>query len=531
MKNILVAVVFLFSQMGYSAQKRNPAESKKTDLENRTFSELILTKDEIIHLNEEDQTKYLFSMIALAQIVEGSQRFHMDYEDKFPRKDSSEVGSPSDSKYSNLLKLTIPQAQAFIQMLAVRALVVMEPLMANAARWVSTRVATAMAGRAGAVVAVSEPQIAMDTIQAGARVLVTKKGAIEAATKTALENAQKLKEAEKAIEVAAKNKAGFAEAGKNYERAKDTVFRADKERFLEAGGNEKQFEKIVNDSGIKKVFMWTNKNKVNLVTSGFAGYGADVLAKDKLGMSLTEMLENSAVSAYHMIVPGTGLSLPAGKNPKVLATAAVASAVAISGTTTPSTKETEIADSKKEKDKTCLFGGVASFWKEFDGGVIKCTRPTLGSNETCKGEDGFFKCPDYGIKLTVGSLDSNICIPTYSLNDLTVRCSKSLMTVLKTKKASVDPTTMADYIQKNFGEVIKQIESGDHMKDLDGKTKSIIAYCSAKSLEQKDECAAIREVLAVLKDTNAPSLIAARAASEGTAPANIPDSWGAEGRH
>ncbi len=533
MTKIFVATIFLFSQITLAAPKSNQERTKKFEIENQSFSGLLLTKDEIIHLSDEDKTKYLFSMIALAQIVEGSQRFHMGYDESVTEKTVSEKFEDSSSRLQFLFQFLIPEAQAFVFVLARGALLLAEPVLSRAAAWVATRAVPIAAGRAGAVVAVSEPVMVKGGIDTGTKVLMSRaaavqvvdKEALEIAKKSAIENAKKLKDLEVGLQASAKNKTGFMEAGKKYETAKDQVFNVDKEKFLAAGGNAKDFEKLVTESGIKKVFMWPFRNKTSLVTGGLAAYGADTIALEKTGMSLTDMLGQTAMSAYHLIVPGTDLSIPA---PKKLVTAT--SDTMAAAATAAASKTVEIG-SKKEKEKTCLFGGVPSHWKEFEAGEIKCTRPTAGSSETCKAEDGKFKCQDYGIKLTEGSIEPNLCIPTYSLNNLTVRCSAALISILQTKKSTVDPATLADYVQKNFGEVIKSIEAGDHMKDLDGKAKSIKSYCDSKSTEQSKECDAIREVLAVLKDTKAPSIIAARPIVAASAPSETPSTWGGEAHH
>ena len=114
-------------------------------------------------------------------------------------------------------------------------------------------------------------------------------------------------------------------------------------------------------------------------------------------------------------------------------------------------------------------------------------------------------------------------------------CSQNLLAVIEKKKASVSDDKLAEH-QKQLKEVIMRLESNDEMKsetETKKETKSIYAYCAADSIVQKDECKAINEVLAVLKQTKVPSILAARNVSSSKAPAETatPDSWGAEGRH
>ena len=130
--------------------------------------------------------------------------------------------------------------------------------------------------------------------------------------------------------------------------------------------------------------------------------------------------------------------------------------------------------------------------------------------------------------------DSNFCIEKKSLDDLTIRCSQNLLTVIEKKKASVSDDKLAEH-QKQLKEVIMRLESNDEMKsetETKKETKSIYAYCAADSIVQKEECKAINEVLAVLKQTNVPSILAARSVSSGKPPeTTTPESWGGEGRH
>ncbi len=486
MKNIILTVIFLFSQIGHTSQKLNTISSKTYHLENETFSSLILTKEELIHLSVDDKTKYLFSMIALAQILEGSQRYQMSYEGE-DAADQSSIKKSSQHQIFKWFNILNPEAKAFI--FPILARLGLGTMLTKAGTYVVEKGAAALAAREAAkkaVIAVSEPRLAMDSIKEGSRLLVTQKGAMEAAKKVVIENAQKLKKAEEVLVKATNEKKGVDVAWKDYEKIKKTVHTTDQERFLAVGGSKKEFAGLLEESKIKSIFMWPFRNKTNLVVGGLATYGADNILLEKTGSSAADLLQNAKVSVSQFI-SGTDASGPGQQRPEPVSA----------------------SDTKKEKDKSCLFGGTPSVWKDFGDGDLKCTRPKISDNSNCKKEDGQFQCPNYGVTLASGSIDKELCLPTFKLDDLTVRCSKALQNVIETKKASIEEKDL-DQFGRSLKEAITSLEANDRMKDEAGQTKSISVYCQAKSNEQIKECEAIKEVIAVLKTTDIQKIYATR---------------------
>jgi hypothetical protein len=183
------------------------------------------------------------------------------------------------------------------------------------------------------------------------------------------------------------------------------------------------------------------------------------------------------------------------------------------------TPELKAGDSKKEKSKTCLFGGIPSYWKDFGEAGIKCTRPDESSNENCKKEDGNFQCPSHSIELSKGSIDKELCIKTISYDDITIRCTKTLLQTLGSKKASIKAEEEEAFL-KGLKEVYDSLLANDRMKDESGEhPKSIFAYCAADSVAQVKECSAIQEVLTLLKTAGIESIYQARAVAAANKPA------------
>lgn len=484
MKNIFVAAIFLFSQLGFTAEKVKQTKPQKFQIENLTFSKLLLTKEEIIHLSEDDKKAYLISMIALGQILEGSQRFHMGYEDTVITTENKMNPKIISDKYAVIFSVLFPQAYAFWGLVLSRA----APLLARAGAWVATRAAPTVA---------SGTQLAFE--------FGPSKKAMAEMLKLATENAKKLKDAQEALVKAMKNNLGSKVPLKEEDavvKAREAL-RAQAEAFKAAGGDMKQFDKATSESGLKKIFMGVYRNKTNLVGGGLAAYGADNLLIENTGTSFEKLIEEvydkSSTTVEHWL-SGTDMSGPGIPTPEQM-------------------KALKAGDSSKAAGKTCLFGGVPSVWKDFADKGIKCTRPSESSNENCKREDGKFQCSNYGIKLASGAIDKDLCIETGKLDNLTVRCASTLKTVLETKSTMVDSVEVAAAVQQNFAQVIASLEARDRMKNEKGETKSIFEYCAADSVEQKDECGAIREVLGFLKSTDVVKIYESRVALAKATPA------------
>lgn len=491
MKNIFVAAIFLFSQLGMTAEKAKPAaatqakkiatkdkksknaKTKKFTMEDLTFSGLLLTKQEFIHLSENDKKAYILSMIALGQVIEGSQRFHMGYDYKMPKTSQrDEAVDSTSSKYASLFYLVVPQAEAWGPLIsgAIRMLGV-------AGSWVMTKV-PAFAAKKGAPL----------TEQMSLALAPTKE-ALKTMTKAVSEKAKAVVAAKDQYMKALKKNSDPTKELKekaDLEKAQAALM-AEKDEFIKGGGTLEQFTKASNESGLKKVLMWPFRNKASLVTGGLAAYGADTLLLEKTGLSVEKLFDKVGLAVENW-VSGTDLSGPGAMTLEQL----------------------KAGDSAKDKGKNCLFGGIPSLWTEFATGEIKCTRPAESMSESCRQEDGKFLCSNHGIKLAEGSTDKSLCLDLIAVDNLTVRCTKALTAILEVQVRFADSDVAAESIQKNLGEVLASLEARDRMKNAEGKTKSIYEYCMADSVTQTEECGAIKEIIAYLKTTDVMKLYETR---------------------
>ncbi len=480
MKNIFVAVIFLMGQFGYSAEKINQINAGGFHLENQKLSSLILTKEELNHLNDKDKAEYLFSLIALAQIIEGVQGDVMGYEDIKIQKSAS-----SRSKSLNLFFGTISQANAiaFLAPLVGPVGSFILEAAASLAVWEGLRMAGSfvlkkVASRAAASVA--EKAAFKEGVTKVAAAGILKKGskeAIQAGENLVKAAATKMSKAEAALSANKnpKNKIPLLKDAMEAQRDLDIA----KNAFVKGyGGDPKKLDKMINGSFIQRYI--TKANIAKLAAAGLIFHGADTLMKETVGSSLTDL-----AGAY------------------------------ASETTPPIDKKT--IESKKEKGKSCIFGGHPSVWKDFGEAGVKCTRPSISKSDSCKGENQFL-CASYGITLAEGSVDSELCIEKLPLDDLTIRCSSKFKETVTKKKATVNADKLDEY-QGQLKEVIARLESEDEMRDEQGKTKSIAVYCKDGSVDQENECKAIMDVLAVLKQTGHPTIVAVRPSDAANAPA------------
>jgi len=479
MKNILVAAIFLFSQLGMTAEKAN--QVKKFEIENLTFSQLLLTKEEIIHLNQKDQATYVFGMIALAQIIEGSQRYHMGYEDTVVTAQQENLKEAISAKYANLFAVLFPQANAFVIPLIVGALEVTAGALARSAAWVAARAAI---------------PAAREGLKKGAQMafeFVPSKATLASMTSKVAESSQKFKAAQEAMFKALKKSPGKTDLKEvaAFTEAK-TALEAEKAAFTTGGGTTAQLEKAIAGSGLKRIFSLGNLK--DMAVSSLAFYGADTMLKDATGFSPMDSITKLAISGFTSVkdwITGTDISGPGMVTPEQI-------------------KALKAGDSSRAIGKTCIFGAIPSMWIDKGGAGPVCTRPAEASNENCKKEDGKFQCPNHGFKLVSGTIDASLCIDTVKTDNLTVRCSNTLRAILEAKAATLDSTEAATGLQKNFGEVLKGLEARDRMKNDKGETKSIFEYCMADNVEQKEECGAIKEVLGLLKTTDVKKIYETR---------------------
>lgn len=471
MKNIFVAVIFLFSQIGMTAQKAKLINSSGFHIENGTFSSLVLSSEEISHLSDKDKTEYLFSMIALAQILESAQSDKMGYDESGISKKTTF----NDSKIIQLLEASISKSQALL-FLGPMASFALEAVGSMAA-WEALKagfkfVAKKAAARA---LAAGEKKAAESAGKVAASNILTKgsKEALQAGETLVKNAASRMKAADAAVK-GNKDPKKKAVLLKEAMEAEHDLGLA-KNAFVNGyGGDPKKLGKLINGSLFERYI--TNANIAKLTVAGLAFEGALGIYKGAEGGDPSDIAEGSAAAAL------TAAELKAG-------------------------------DSKQEKGKSCLFGGHPSKWKDF-GPVekIKCTRPPESRAAGCDGANEF-QCPDYGVTLVEGSIQSALCMKEIgSLNDLTVRCSKMLLDIVSKKKAVVEKEKNEKYF-KEFAEVAKRIEVTPTMTNEDGKPKSIFQYCAADSSVQKAECGAITEVLAALKQTGVPKVLAARPAA------------------
>ncbi len=477
MKNIFIAAIFLFSQIGMTAEKSNQnsktktkfsqAETKKKfQIEDLTFSGLLLTKDEFVHLSEQDKVIYIYSMMAMTQLLESAQQMQMGYQDKILTTQSENLKS---EKYSKLFELIIPSAQA-------------NPLIGIVLR-VGAAALPALRSVAMRFAAVAESGGAK-----AAQKLAERSGTI---SKEAL---QKLSgEAKVAAENVAKAKNALAKVGKrgsaNVTAETEALLKASAEleskrlAFATAGATPKQFAVAIEGSGLKRMIVGTVKAAPALGAGYLAWTGADTLLVEKYGLSMNKFIDENISVPFSNWLAGTDLSGPA-----VL--------------TEEKIKSMKAGDSSKAPEKECLFGGIQSKWVDFGDKGILCTRPAAASNENCKQEDGKFQCPNYGFNLASGSINGSLCIDTVKSENLTIRCVSTLKAVIEAKAATLDAEDAITDLRKNYGAVIAGLEGNIRMKKQDGETKSILEYCMADNVDQKNECGAIQEILAFLKTSD-----------------------------
>lgn len=475
MKNIFVAAVFLFSQLGLTAEKMDQINAKGYHLENEKFSSLILTKEELSHLSNKDKAEYLFSIIALTHILEIAQSEKMGYEEEGIQKKTT----VNDSKILQLLEVSVPKSNAFwlaaggIILEGIGGLVVWEAVKGTF-KYVTSKAAARVA--AGMVEKKAGTELALVGATSGAA--KGSKAAIQEGEEFLKRFAKKATSADTALKANTDPKKKMIllkeamEAEKALNFAKDSFVK-------DFGGDPKKVSKLVDGSLFSRYV--TIENTAKIALAGLAITGAATLAKTAVGGDPTDIAIGSSDTAARTVAA----DLKAG-------------------------------DSKQEKGKSCIFGGHPSRWKEFPEVGIKCTRPDSSRSESCKGDNQFL-CADYGITLAEGSIQAELCIDKAPLDNLTVRCTEKLHAVLEKKKALLNPDKLVAH-QKEIKEIIAKIEDSPSMKDEEGKTKSIFQYCDAKPDAQKTECAAIQGVLAALKQTGVPNVIAARATTPVTAP-------------
>lgn len=494
MKNILVAAVFLFSQLGFTAEKANQVKTtkaktaqtqakKKFQIEDLTFSGLLLTKDEFMHLSDKDKTIYIFSMIAMSQILEGSQQMQMGYQDKVVTAENNTI--KSFEKYTALIDILMPHANAWGPLIQLGARLL--PMLGRAAGWVAT------AAETGGAKAAAKLASKTGTLS---------KEALQKMSGTAKSAAEKLSKAEADLLKASKKSPGSSRAAKlEYDKAHSALAK-EKQAFLAAGGTEAEFMTAVKGSGLKRFIAGTARATPMLAGGYLAYIGLDTKTLEKFGFSIGKMIDDNLMAPIENWLFGTDLSGPA-----VL--------------TEDQIKALKAGDSSKAADKACLFGGIPSKWT-VQGEEILCTRPAEASNENCKKEDGKFQCPNYGFKLASGTIDASLCIDTVKTANLTVRCAGTLKAVIEAKAATLDSEDALTDLRKGFGAMIAGLEANDRMKNDDGKTKSIFEYCMADNVAQKEECGAIQEVIGFLKTSDIKPIYETRvqlADSNATTPA------------
>lgn len=509
MKNIFVAAIFLFSQLGFTAEKANlvkankaktaQAETKKKfQIEDLTFSELLLTKEEMVHLSDQDKVVYIYSMMALTQILEGSQQMQMDYKDEVVTAQSEKLNQNfAPGKYSNVFQILIANAQANpivmgIAAIGARAL----PYLARVAGWVST------AAEVGGTKAAAKVASKVGTMS---------KDVLKKMSGSAKDAAEKLSKAEANLIKTAKSNPGNSRVAKlEYDKA-HSVLAKERQAFLAAGGTEAEFTTAIKGSSLKRFIAGTARATPMLAGGYLASIGLDTMTQEKYGFSIGKFIDEKLMAPIENWLTGTDLSGPA-----VL--------------TEEQIKALKAGDSSKAVDKACLFGGIQSKWVN-QGDAIRCTRPPEASNENCKKEDGKFQCPNYGFNLKSGAINASLCIDTVKTENLTVRCSEILRATIEAKAATLDSDDALNDIRKNFGTMIAGLEANDRMKDDNGKTKSIFQYCMADNVAQEKECGAIREVLAFLKSSDIKPILETRvqlaankpaAPVEGTPAGNTP---------
>jgi hypothetical protein len=465
MKNLMMAVVFLFSQVGYSFEKPNLINSKGYHLENEKLSSLILSKEEFSHLTDKEKSTYMFSLIALDQFVEAAQMGVAGY------ADSNQVIKSSSHGYEKieLFFSSLNQAHA------------LAPL-AVGAGWFLLETAAGLAIVAGAKAIVKKMTVkalektpSLGKVAAGsiARKLEAegiKKGSKEAVqigedvVKAAVKRRQLTDQLFKANRDPKKRDALLKEA---VDAEKD--FKNASWLFTGTyGGSAKALAQLTKEGGLTSYL--TKKNLAILTAAGFTTYGVNTAMVEALGLSPTGLASGLFESASDADKAG---------------------------------------DSSKSAGKSCVFGGHPSVWKNFDGQVA-CTRPEASKSSQCNGDNQFL-CQSYGITLAEGSLDSELCIQKMKLDDLTVRCSQKLLSVLDEKKikAKVNEDKFHEF-EKQLKEVLVRLEKTPSMTDEEGHTKTIMSYCAAENVAQVDECSAIKHILSFLKDTHYPTVLAAR---------------------
>lgn len=201
------------------------------------------------------------------------------------------------------------------------------------------------------------------------------------------------------------------------------------------------------------------------------------------------------------------------------ATAAAAMAEQPPAAQAQAAKEDATADSPHAADKACIFGGRPSVWVDF-GGQILCTRPADSANEKCNGAN--YQCPLEGIVVPGVDAAKELCVKLLPYKDLTVRCSKAFLAIVEKSKSELPEREYSDFM-KNFAEYLAKVEKSDLMKDKDGNTKSIQAYCKGAKQVQAEECQAIMSVIAALKGTETVDQVASRMVAQ-----NKPDGGATE---
>jgi hypothetical protein len=498
MKNILVAAIFLFSQLGMSTEKINKTDvinAKGYHLENETLSSLFLTKEELVHLSDKDKTVYFISMIALSQILEGAQADVMGYSDTIVEPINGKKTSSIYLEKMNSLFATIKNAEAIAPLviaLDIAATAAIEGLI-FAGRYVMKK----LGGNAvkGALKTVSET-LGKSLEEGAAKTNLVRsfvqgsKEAIKASKEAVTLNLKNYKAAMEAVKSAknpaeAEQLAAVArEAELNWKRANAAFMK----NAPDPKKAEAELKKMAQDS---KVWAFVKDHWVSVLGGTLAYKGAEAYFKEDTGLSITPSGILAAQEAE--------AKLDSAGNPAAV----------------------------MAEKKGCLFGGHPSVWVDFkDGGPVKCTRPAASKSDACPGENGFL-CNSYGITLPGVGTALNVCQKLEPRENLTVRCSQDLINTIKSQKAALKDETLLAFT-KHLQEQAKQIEAQDGMKDDDGKTtKSIAAYCHNNDA-QKDVCEAVNAVLAALKGTEVPKLLAARpptpaagapAGAEGGAPA------------
>ena len=273
MKNIFVAAVFLFSQLGLTAEKATTINSNGYHIENEKLSGLILTKEELSNLNDNDKTTYLFSMIALAQIVEAAQGDTMGYDNSLKNTKTSGL----NLNRLNFIASLLPQAQAWGFLVNGAIWLASTEVIGLAGSYVMKRIS----GRAIAALGEKTAEAVASTAAAKAMQLGSKE-AIAAGKEAVLLNLKNFKTAQEALAAGVKSKASPAQIQKLAAQAKEAELNAKKANYVfrTQGGTEKELIAMTKES---KVWNYIKNNISTFVGGALITHGLDTYMKESTG--------------------------------------------------------------------------------------------------------------------------------------------------------------------------------------------------------------------------------------------------------